>query len=297
MTQTCPLCHSDQSEHFDTLMVEAQAIEYRLCGRCGMVFQNAGWKKEELSDFYAKEYRKLVEGEDQVSDKNRAIEETRARLLVSWLKAQGVSAVKRHMDIGASTGALIHHTQVDFGAQVLGVELSNSHRAFAESRGLPMLPSLDALEARGGERFDLITLIHVLEHLPDPVQTLTELRERWLASDGAFLLEVPNLFIHNSYEIAHLHAFSRHTLLETLRLAGYRVDAVRVHGQPRSKVLGLYITVLARPVAAPLDASVRPEGNVRLKRRLGMARRRLLERLLPGQAWLPFPTLPVDEAQ
>jgi 2-polyprenyl-3-methyl-5-hydroxy-6-metoxy-1,4-benzoquinol methylase len=297
MTQTCPLCHSDQSEHFDTLKVENQAIQYRLCRHCGMVFQDADWKKEQLNDFYAKDYRRLVEGEDQVSDKNRAIEETRARLLVNWLKAQGVQSVKRHMDIGASTGALIHRTQTDFNARVLGVELSNSHRAFAEARGLTMLPSLEVLENQGGEPFDLISLIHVLEHLPEPVQTLIHLRERWLAPDGAFLLEVPNLYIHNSYEIAHLHAFSRHTLLESLRLAGYRVDAVRVHGQPRSNVLGLYITVLARPAGAPVDASVRPEGSVRLKRRLGMAKRRLFERLLPGQAWLPFPTLPADEVK
>ena len=297
MTQTCPLCQSDQSQLFETVQDAGQRLEYRLCGRCGMVFQGTDWKKDELTQFYANDYRRLVEGEDQVSEKNRAIEETRARLLVNWLKEQGVRQVQRHMDIGASTGALIRCTQRSFGAQVLGVELSNSHRAFAEARGLPMLPSLEALEASGSERFDLISLIHVLEHLPDPVGSLAGLRERWLTADGAILLEVPNLFVHNSYEIAHLHAFSQHTLAETLRLAGYRIDALRVHGQPRSNVLGLYITVLARPAAAPADQTVRPEGSVRLKRRLGMARRRLLERMMPGQAWLPFPTLPADEAK
>ena len=297
MTQTCPLCQSDQSQLFETAQDAGQRLEYRLCGRCGMVFQGSDWKKDELNQFYANDYRKLVEGEDQVSEKNRAIEETRARLRVDWLKAQGIDQVQRHMDIGASTGALIRRTQRSFGAQVLGVELSNSHRAFAEARGLPMLPSLEALEASGSERFDLISLIHVLEHLPDPVGSLAGLRERWLTADGAILLEVPNLFVHNSYEIAHLHAFSQHTLAETLRLAGYRIDALRVHGQPRSNVLGLYITVLARPAAGPADKTVRPEGSVRLKRRLGMARRRLLERLMPGQAWLPFPTLPADEAE
>jgi len=297
MSQPCPLCHNDRSELFDTLNVETGAIEYRLCSRCGMVFQSMDWKEDDLEHFYATDYRKLVEGADQVSEKNRAIEEMRARLLVRWLKEHGIVSVKRHMDIGASTGALIHRSRREFNAAVLGVELSNSHRAFAAARGLTMLPSLKALESQGGERFDLISLIHVLEHLPDPVKTLAELRERWLAPDGALLLEVPNLYAHNSYEIAHLHAFSRHTLLETLRLAGYRVDALRVHGQPRSKVLGLYITVLARPSTPPVDRSVRPETNVRLKRRLGMTRRRLLERLLPGQAWLPFPSLPVDEVE
>jgi len=297
MTQTCPLCHNLQSELFDTLKVDERAIEYRLCSRCGMVYQGVEWKKDQLTDFYANDYRKLVEGEDLVSEKNRAIEETRARLLVKWLKAQGVNSPKRHMDIGASTGALINRVKREFGADVQGIELSNSHRAFAESRGLPMLPSLEVLEAQGAGRFDLISLIHVLEHLPEPVQALAELREKWLAPGGAFLVEVPNLYIHNSYEIAHLHAFSQHTLLETLRLAGYRVDALRVHGQPRSNVLGLYITLLARPAAAPQDQTVRPESNVRLKRRLGMARRRLIERMLPGQAWLPFPTLPTDETE
>jgi 2-polyprenyl-3-methyl-5-hydroxy-6-metoxy-1,4-benzoquinol methylase len=215
MTQTCPLCQSDQSQLFETAQDAGQRLEYRLCGRCGMVFQGSDWKKDELNQFYANDYRKLVEGEDQVSEKNRAIEETRARLLVDWLKAQGIDQVQRHMDIGASTGALIRRTQRSFGAQVLGVELSNSHRAFAEARGLPMLPSLEALEASGSERFDLISLIHVLEHLPDPVGSLAGLRERWLTADGAILLEVPNLFVHNSYEIAHLHAFSQHTLAET----------------------------------------------------------------------------------
>lgn len=297
MSQPCPLCHNDRSELFETLAAGTTAIEYRLCSRCGMVFQGMDWKEDDLEHFYANDYRTLVEGADQVSEKNRAIEETRARLLVSWLKEHGVVSVKRHMDIGASTGALIHRSRREFNAAVQGVELSNSHRAFAAARGLPMLPSLKALESQGGERFDLVSLIHVLEHLPDPVNVLAGLRERWLALDGALLLEVPNLYAHNSYEIAHLHAFSRHTLLETLRLAGYRVDAVQIHGQPRSNVLGLYITILARPVGAPLNPAVRPEGNVRLKRRLGMARRRLLERLLPGQAWLPFPSLPVDEVE
>lgn len=297
MTQTCPLCHYDQNQMFETAQDAGRTIEYRLCNRCGMVFQGSDWKKDELNQFYANDYRKLVEGEDQVSDKNRAIEETRARLLVSWLKQRGLRPVQRHMDIGASTGALIQRTRRELGAQVLGVELSNSHRAFAEHRGLPMLPSLEALEASGGERFDLISLIHVLEHLPDPVGSLAHLRERWLTPDGAFLLEVPNLYAHNSYEIAHLHAFSQHTLVETLRLAGYRIEALYVHGQPRSNVLGLYIRVLARPADAPVDNIVRPESGVRLKRRLGMARRRVLERLIPGQAWLPFPSLPADEAK
>jgi len=296
MTQTCPLCRSPQSELFDTLKVDERAIEYRLCSRCGMVYQGVEWKKDQLADFYANDYRKLVEGDDLVSDKNRAIEETRARLLVEWLKVLGISTM-RHMDIGASTGALINRVKREFGAEVQGIELSNSHRAFAEKRGLPMLPSLEALEAQGAGRFDLISLIHVLEHLPEPVQALADLREKWLTPGGALLLEVPNLYIHNSYEIAHLHAFSQHTLLETLRLAGYRVEALRVHGQPRSNVLGLYITLLARRAANPPDQTVRPESNVRLKRRLGMARRRLLERIMPGQAWLPFPTLPTDDTE
>ncbi len=103
---------------------------------------------------------------------------------------------------------------------------------------------------------------------------------------------MPNLYAHNCFEVAHLTAFSAHTLRQTLQKAGFAVHAFLKHGQPRSVMLPLYLTVLARPQTAPLapeEVPLQPERGVALKRRLGMARRRLLQRLFPSLAWIPQP--------
>jgi hypothetical protein len=127
---------------------------------------------------------------------------------------------------------------------------------------------------------------HVLEHLPDLVGFLTHLRESVLTLSGWLLLEVPNLYAHDSFEVAHLYAFSPHTLGEVLRRSGFEFVKFEKHGRPNSALLPLYITVLYRPAARPEPRPVRPERGVALKRRLGMLRRRILSRLFPHRAWL-----------
>jgi len=80
---------------------------------------------------------------------------------------------------------------------------------------LTVYPSLDDLGQADGGRFDLVSMAHVLEHIPNPVEYLSDLRERYLTPDGWLLIEVPNLYAHDSFEIAHSIAFSSHTLRET----------------------------------------------------------------------------------
>jgi hypothetical protein len=60
---------------------------------------------------------------------------------------------------------------------------------------------------------------------------------------------------------------------------------------PRSAILPLYLSVLARASGSPLSAVSRvpPERGVRIKRWVGMQRQRLLTRLNPRRAWLPSP--------
>ncbi len=84
-----------------------------------------------------------------------------------------------------------------------------------------------------------------MEHLADPVTTLVRVRETLLAQNGWLLVEVPNLYAHDSLEPAHVSAFSPHTLEQLLLKTGYRVMRTWMHGQPRSEILQLYITMLA----------------------------------------------------
>jgi len=122
------------------------------------------------------------------------------------------------------------------------------------------------------------------------VGTLRMIREALIAPDGILLLEVPNFYVHDSYELAHLSCFTPHTLKEVVRQAGFRVEEVLLHGVPRSSNLKLYMTLIAVPAAEDKKLpAVKFERGVGIKRKAGMLYRRLIQKLFPHQAWLPLP--------
>ncbi len=245
---------------------------------------------DELDAFYEREYRELYQGGQGPSRKDLIVQRGRAENLLFFLKRR-IPTLHRHLDIGASSGALALRFHEHYGCQAAGIEPGSAYRSFAAANGLAVFPSLEALAADRPGRFDLVSMIHVLEHLPEPVAYLENLRESFLEPDGWLLVEVPNLYAHNAFEVAHLVSFSQHTLVEMLGAAGFRLEVLQRHGQPRSVVLPLYLTALAKPAGHATSSTmpVRPERGVALKRRAGMMRRRLLERVLPGLAWLPTP--------
>ena len=287
----CPLCSAPESRLFDQRTFREHPVTNRICASCGLVYQSPRMTEAELDDFYAAEYRTLYQGDEGPSRRDLVIQRGRAESLLH-ISRPYLAEARRHLDIGASAGILALRFQEHLQGTAVGIEPGQAYRDYAQSQGLAVYPTLEALEAEGPEPFDLVSMAHVLEHLPDPVGYLAHLRKNILAPGGLLLIEVPNLYAHNSFEVAHMAAFSPHTLRETVRKAGFSVQLLVRHGQPRSVVLPLYLTLLAKPrkgAAAPGVYAVRPERGVPLKRRLGFARRRLLQRLFPALAWVPTP--------
>lgn len=282
----CPLCSHARNTLFDRREFRGRTVENRLCRLCGLVFQSPRMITSELDKFYAEEYRSLYQGAEGPSEKDLKVQRGRAASLIAFLDGR-VSPNSRHLDIGSSTGELLVKVRDVYGTESAGVEPGESYRKYAQDQGLIIYSSLEELKRANVQTFNLITLAHVLEHLPDPVAYLKDLRENYLALDGFLLLEVPNLYAHDSFEVAHLTAFSPHTLRQVLLQAGYQIVAFKKHGAPRSRILPLYLTLLARPSGAGSPTAVRPERLVSLKRRLGMFHRRVLSRLLPKLAWEP----------
>jgi 2-polyprenyl-3-methyl-5-hydroxy-6-metoxy-1,4-benzoquinol methylase len=279
----CPLCHSDRSRPFDRRDFRGQTVTNRLCRNCGLVYQSPRMTEAESAEFYAAEYRKMYQGGEGPNAKDLAVQRARANSLYEFTRRY-VERVTRHLDIGCSSGLLLQKFRDGFGSQPAGVEPGDAYRLHARAAGLPVHASLD--ELKGEAPFDLISMAHVLEHLPDPVGYLASLREKFLAPEGWLLIEVPNLYCHDSFEVAHLFSFSAHTLRQTLEKAGFYVIVLESHGRPRSSILPYYLTALARPVQAQKEFVLRPEKGVAFKRRLGLLRVRALSRLFPQKAWI-----------
>ncbi len=280
----CPLCGSYRSKSFDRREFRGQSVTNRICLDCGLVYQSPCMTAAEADAFYAEEYRLLYEGSTDPTSRNLVDQRGRAESLYAFTRPI-VDTVVRHLDIGCSLGLLLQRFQKAYHCQAVGIEPGEGHRVHARKEGLIVYAALEELQKREKCRFDLVSMAHVLEHLPDPVGYLAHLRESFLTPDGWLLFEVPNLYAHDSFEIAHLVSYSTHTLTETVRKAGFEIVRLEKHGRPRSSLLPLYITILTRPVASR-NWSLRPEELVTFKRRVGMLRRLLLERLFPARAWL-----------
>lgn len=285
----CPLCGNSTSRLFDQRKFRNQFVINRICQGCGLVYQSPHMTDIELQGFYEAEYRQMYQGEEGPTVKDLGVQRERAQVLDTFTR-QYVKNIDRHLDIGCSSGYLLQHFQSVFNSQPVGIEPGTTYRAYAREKGLVVYDSLDELDKAGEGCFGLISMAHVLEHISDPVGYLINLRTKYLREDGCLLLEVPNLYGHECFEVAHMVSFSSHTLEQVIIKAGFNQVGVKIHGQPRSQLIPLYITMVVRPLSSDSKIfQVHPEKYVRLKRRLGMIRRRVLTRLWPDKAWLPFP--------
>ena len=288
IVQSCPLCGDLHSRFFESRPFRGQIIVNRICKKCGLVFQSPRMTDGELDAFYASGYRLLQEGSSTPTARNVDIQQKRAGSLLDFVRSD-IPSLSRHLDIGCSIGILLKQFQAAYHNTGVGVEPGEAHRLHARNEGLTVYATLDELENAAEARFDLISMSHVLEHLSDPAGYLTHLRESILVPEGWLLLEVPNLYAHDSFETAHLVAYSAHTLQQALEKAGFEIVRMEKHGRPRSPRLQLYITLLARPkISTQKTFHLIPERGVFIKRRVGMFYRRVLERLFSQSTWIAF---------
>ena len=96
----------------------------------------------------------------------------------------------RVLDIGCGRGTLLSEL-ADRGFEVHGTEVSRAAVEGADSRAEIRIASNLAAAEYPEDHFDLVILWHVLEHLPDPRETVREIH-RVLRPGGEVVIAVPN---------------------------------------------------------------------------------------------------------
>jgi SAM-dependent methyltransferase len=240
----------------------------------------------DLRAFYAEGYRKHRQGTEEPIEKDLLMQKARARLTLEWVAGQ-LPSVSRHLDLGSSSGSFLEAVRSRYACEAVGIEPGDGYRLHSRGRGLRVFPSWEALVGAREARFDLVSLLHVLEHLPDPVAALTLLRRDHMTPGGHLLIEVPNLAEHEALELSHLQAFTAASLRDAIQRAGFRVLRLRSHGSFRSPVLRLYITALALATGDGRAERAWPLAALRsrLGRLFGVAKRRFFTRYYPDWTW------------
>ena len=102
------------------------------------------------------------------------------------------SAKGRILDIGAGVGDFLSVCKND-GWETVGIEPSEKAKTIAKGKGVTFVEHLSELEDHS---FDIITMWHVLEHVPDLENQIKELK-RLIKPNGTIIIAVPNF---NSFD-------------------------------------------------------------------------------------------------
>jgi 2-polyprenyl-3-methyl-5-hydroxy-6-metoxy-1,4-benzoquinol methylase len=105
----------------------------------------------------------------------------------------------RILDIGAGTGDFLSVAKND-GWQTIGVEPSERAKAIAKNKGVSFVAETSELQ---NNSFDVISMWHVLEHVPDLDKQIKELK-RLLKPTGTLIIAVPNF---KSFDAKHYGKF------------------------------------------------------------------------------------------
>lgn len=145
-------------------------------------------------------------------------------LLRKLTEPLALSASGRMLDVGCGNGALLAAMGNLYPQwRLTGTELNDQHRQAIES-----LPGVEAFHTGEAHQtpgqFDLVTLIHVLEHIPHPAVFLRSLSAK-LQPAGQLLIEVPD-HQRNPFDLLiadHSTHFSPAVLRRVIRQAGLQV--------------------------------------------------------------------------
>jgi SAM-dependent methyltransferase len=216
MPARCPACHAAGSavfvaapldrEYFSTRSVPAVI---RRCTACESLFQDPWPGSDEVQGFYGADYQNYTSTKVPLL---RQLDAAYQRLTAdTFVKRHGRDAAV--LDFGCGQGGFLRSLAAAGCSRLAGFDFV----LYDELRTLPGARYYDDLAALGahGERYDVIRMRHVIEHLTDPDDVMRRLRGLLTAS-GRIIGQTPNAAHHTARLMGQywgpLH-FPYHTLL------------------------------------------------------------------------------------
>lgn len=160
----------------------------------------------ELAAFYRDKYYRLVTAGGRAPELRRLQsggEEARAELewmaRTWWRDIRDILGQLIHryprtlLDVGCGYGHFAQYMASN-GWEVIGVEPSNEAREACSARAIPVFESVEELRRNHPHGFFAVTLLNVLEHVPDPAGLLSDLRPLMTIGESVLVCKVPNDF-------------------------------------------------------------------------------------------------------
>ena len=228
----CPLCDGADIPH----QIEAKVTNHPLykpqlpptmkwcaCSSCGHVFTEGYFTPEACEIIFSATHGNQKVGNDAENQRK--------------VSAKMVERVARYvpngdwLDIGVGNGSLLF-TAAEWGFGAVGTDLRTENVAKLRNLGFEAY-SDDIEDIAAVERFSVVSMADVLEHVPFPKRSLAAVH-RMMRPGGALFISMPNMDSiiwrvldatgTNPYwgELEHYHNFTRARLVQLLETQGFK---------------------------------------------------------------------------
>jgi 2-polyprenyl-3-methyl-5-hydroxy-6-metoxy-1,4-benzoquinol methylase len=249
--KTCLVC--SESNFTDFLKVKDHSISgeqfnISMCKNCGFRFTNPIPSEETIGKYY--------QSDDYIShsDTNKGIINKLYHIVRKQSLSSKLNLINKHsktkgtlLDVGCGTGYFLQ-TCKENGWQITGMEPDDKARTIAEENTKQKIYN-HLFSIEGEQKFDIITLWHVLEHVHQLNETIVHLR-KLLKKEGILIIAVPNI---NSYDAdiykeywaaldvpRHLYHFTERDI--TQLFSKHRIDKI---GTYPMKFDSFYVSMLS----------------------------------------------------
>lgn len=223
--QNCYLCHDEKFKIVS--MIDRYGFYYPtvICQRCGNIQQSHYYDDNTIIKFYSNYYRKIYGNVvPSMLYKKQRVSGNKIYNIVSKFKRPN-----NILEIGCGAGGILEIFR-DAGSGVLGLDFDDEFLDIARARKINVARGSTELLCEN-DKFDLIILSHVLEHIVEPAEFLKDLII-FLNDGGLLYIEVPSVDrvaeggygydLLNYFQNAHTIHFTTKTLEMMCKSIGLR---------------------------------------------------------------------------
>ena len=211
---SCALCRGNDFKRISEKDSKSKGeLIVCFCNSCSMVSQNPIPTEHQVEQYYATEYRQDYKQVFEPKLKHIYRAGNLALNRLGFLTKNNVASGKL-LDVGAGGGEFTYVSS-QLGFDSTGIEPNIGYSNYAKDQYQANVKTGQLADVDG--KFDVITMFHVMEHIPDPIKTFKKLYDL-LNEDGFLFIEVPNIESFsqspgNTFFKAHIHYFSAATLI------------------------------------------------------------------------------------
>lgn len=229
----CDLCGS--TEHIPFLSrsdrVSGEKFSLVKCSHCGLIFLHNRPAPETIASYYPEDYECFSQASDGSASIQNWHYQRALRMKMDFVE-RFTSARGTLLDIGCGTGDFMVCAQT-YGWKVKGVEMVDRAAQIArDANGLDVIAgSIDEI-GNLPEKYSLVTLWDVLEHLPSPRRAF-QIIHTLLEDNGILVFSIPNLRSFDRYLFAdswigwdvprHFYLFNESNINHLCEISGFKI--------------------------------------------------------------------------